>query len=195
MATVDLWGAEPEAEAESGSAVQMPRTMRQKPSSSAPAVKLAHPGQSYNPSYDDHVDAVSMAVQHISKEEEADRFWKEKLGTTVQQINSYATYAQEMAIVPATKAEEEGGSEHESDSEADEVCVCVCVCVCARTLRLLAGRAICTYAAGYTALFCVHTLCAALRTVRARPMVPNTLVGFGAVLAICGTPGRWSLTS
>ena len=51
----------------------------------------------------------------LTKDEEKEQFWRNKVGATVQQINSYATYADEMRL-------DQPAAEEEEEEEEIEVC-------------------------------------------------------------------------
>jgi hypothetical protein len=55
---------------------------------------------------------LPRARSQLAKEESQEKFWAEKVGATVQQINSYATYADEMRL-------DQPGKQSDDESEID----------------------------------------------------------------------------
>lgn len=42
-----------------------PKTMARKPGAKVPAVRTPHAGQSYNPTFEDHVDAMQLVITKV----------------------------------------------------------------------------------------------------------------------------------
>ncbi|KNC79458.1 hypothetical protein SARC_08155 [Sphaeroforma arctica JP610] len=91
-----------------------PKTMESDLIKGAVAVELAHPGQSYNPTVNDHQRALDSAAELIIRENDKNNFYKKKAGASATKIMSYSTYLEEMKIVPV-ESDDDLGAQSETD--------------------------------------------------------------------------------
>eukprot|EP00124_Ichthyophonus_hoferi_P001354 Ihof_evm2s68 gene=Ihof_evmTU2s68 len=80
-----------------------------------PAIETVHPGQSYNPSFDDHQKALDKAVTKISAEEKTQAYWRAR-AEGINQPVSVEQYTAEMKL----GFDEEGNLKLFSDGEDEE---------------------------------------------------------------------------
>lgn len=80
----------------------------------------------------------------IAKEEQEKRFWREKVGATVQQINSYATYAEEMKLDQDNTQSEADEEEEKSGMDLLHICLTPQAVLCRRVDYSLVGRWTCS---------------------------------------------------
>eukprot|EP01134_Creolimax_fragrantissima_P000389 CFRG0389T1 len=122
----DLWGEQTPKETETvvqlgkivtkgDTVVRKPLTMSSEIIKGAVAVEVAHPGQSYNPAFNDHQLAMDVAAERIDRENKKFQFFQEKAGASASKIMSYNTYLDEMKIVPVESEDEDLGAQSETD--------------------------------------------------------------------------------